>query len=937
MKPTASAGAKSPFPSSPGRPPLSEAVIDPAQPDAHKAHPNSAHDPEATALLRRYLAEIHGFREIGNQALRNLEARLAMLPQDAQEAIAEPNSAAASHPHPGFGSQLIKPSLPHAPAADHQPDPSLTQRLNELSSYLHADLLKESTTSAEPAQPVSQQPMAREPVTAELSRHLEQGPPGARQPQPEADPEHPQPQHKSPSLPVLDRAWFEERFAVLRTSIDRLAEEVPLKRIEALEAQFGQLMERLAARETARDPRPLEESLKALADYLADGKAWQAVSNERIKGVEARIDRLSALVAQSHAAISATAKGLEIVAKGTGENLARATAGIVIARLGEKIERSNPTERLDTLGREVAELARRNPAERLDQLGRDVAELARNTSSERLDQLSREVAHLTVQSRMLTRSTEDRLGQIEIVLKETTRPIVRPAVVPPQAKPERSQHSSRDELESYLNRQPSDLDDDYDSDMIAAAHRAARLADGQSRSAPSRPGPVRYQIPYGEFLPDEDSHTSRAGLIIAMAILLLAGAIMLFLKAKEWTLIESKPTVTLDVGGAPKTAATPKADPAPGKTSAAAASTPALARDAGAVPIVTGSTPAAPPLSAKPLQLWVASKALEPAALAAKPQSPAEPATDNTFREAAVKGDMEAQFSVGQSYLAGADGETNLSGGDRLSKAARWFRRAAEGGHAPSQYRLATLYELGQGVPRNLAEAETWYERAARQGHVKAMHNLAVLATSPNRRSVNYLTAAKWFKEAAAYGLLDSQFNLGVLYQNGLGLPKSSVDAYVWFALAARQRDERAVQKRDEVARMLSPAERQRADGLVRGWTPKPRSEIANRIAPEPPAGTENGHETSAATSVAPASAAVMSAASWNTDIAVLAKGSGVTLMVAEAQRLLKQMGYDPGPIDGVPGPRTQAAIRSFQRRTGLTPTGEISEGLIVKMAFLPL
>lgn len=59
--------------------------------------------------------------------------------------------------------------------------------------------------------------------------------------------------------------------------------------------------------------------------------------------------------------------------------------------------------------------------------------------------------------------------------------------------------------------------------------------------------------------------------------------------------------------------------------------------------------------------------------------------------------------------------------------------------------------------------------------------------------------------------------------------------------------------------------------------------------------------------------------------------------MVLEAQRLLKQRGFDPGPIDGIPGKRTQEAIRSFQRRAGLAATGDVSDALIVKMAFLPL
>lgn len=42
----------------------------------------------------------------------------------------------------------------------------------------------------------------------------------------------------------------------------------------------------------------------------------------------------------------------------------------------------------------------------------------------------------------------------------------------------------------------------------------------------------------------------------------------------------------------------------------------------------------------------------------------------------------------------------------------------------------------------------------------------------------------------------------------------------------------------------------------------------------------------------------------------------------ADMQRALAQLGFDPGPIDGIVGPRTKAAIQAFQRSAGLTPDG---------------
>jgi len=47
-------------------------------------------------------------------------------------------------------------------------------------------------------------------------------------------------------------------------------------------------------------------------------------------------------------------------------------------------------------------------------------------------------------------------------------------------------------------------------------------------------------------------------------------------------------------------------------------------------------------------------------------------------------------------------------------------------------------------------------------------------------------------------------------------------------------------------------------------------------------------------------------------------------------QRILAELGYDPGPADGVMGPRTRAAIRAFQTTVGLPADGRLSNSLAV-------
>jgi len=70
----------------------------------------------------------------------------------------------------------------------------------------------------------------------------------------------------------------------------------------------------------------------------------------------------------------------------------------------------------------------------------------------------------------------------------------------------------------------------------------------------------------------------------------------------------------------------------------------------------------------------------------------------------------------------------------------------------------------------------------------------------------------------------------------------------------------------------------------------------------------------------------------------LLAQGPGVEAAgakaesVREAQVSLRQAGYDPGPVDGVMGPRTQTALASYQRAQGLAATGHLDSETLVRL-----
>ena len=50
------------------------------------------------------------------------------------------------------------------------------------------------------------------------------------------------------------------------------------------------------------------------------------------------------------------------------------------------------------------------------------------------------------------------------------------------------------------------------------------------------------------------------------------------------------------------------------------------------------------------------------------------------------------------------------------------------------------------------------------------------------------------------------------------------------------------------------------------------------------------------------------------------------------AQQALQAKGFNPGPIDGVYGPRTEAAVRDFQKAEGLKATGKMDADTRAKL-----
>jgi peptidoglycan hydrolase-like protein with peptidoglycan-binding domain len=57
---------------------------------------------------------------------------------------------------------------------------------------------------------------------------------------------------------------------------------------------------------------------------------------------------------------------------------------------------------------------------------------------------------------------------------------------------------------------------------------------------------------------------------------------------------------------------------------------------------------------------------------------------------------------------------------------------------------------------------------------------------------------------------------------------------------------------------------------------------------------------------------------------------------VERAQKALKEMGHDPGPVDGVMGAQTSAALKAYQKKHGLEVSGQLDAATAAKLGGEP-
>jgi peptidoglycan hydrolase-like protein with peptidoglycan-binding domain len=159
----------------------------------------------------------------------------------------------------------------------------------------------------------------------------------------------------------------------------------------------------------------------------------------------------------------------------------------------------------------------------------------------------------------------------------------------------------------------------------------------------------------------------------------------------------------------------------------------------------------------------------------------------------------------------------------------------------------------------------------------------------------DYGTALKEFKLLAEQGNADAMFILGYMCASGKGVIQDYTQAHAWFNLSAAHGNEKGGASRDKIAEVMTPQQIAEAQKLAREW--QLASTIKSQSAEEPPSSD----------STSP-------------------KGGELIRLIQEN---LSELGFDPGPADGIMGSKTRWAIRDYQKQAGLKVDGEPSQDLL--------
>lgn len=178
---------------------------------------------------------------------------------------------------------------------------------------------------------------------------------------------------------------------------------------------------------------------------------------------------------------------------------------------------------------------------------------------------------------------------------------------------------------------------------------------------------------------------------------------------------------------------------------------------------------------------------------------------------------MVAAGPAGADVKAGVDA---WSRGDYKTAVEQW-RPAAIAGDADAQFNLGQAYKLGRGVPLDPALAESWFRKAAIQGHLQAGDNYGLALFQANKKT----EAVSWLEKSVARGEPRAQLVLGTMLFNGDGVTRDYPRAYALMTRATASGLQSASQTLAQMDQYISPADRERGTALAAQYAGQEKTE----------------------------------------------------------------------------------------------------------------
>ena len=157
------------------------------------------------------------------------------------------------------------------------------------------------------------------------------------------------------------------------------------------------------------------------------------------------------------------------------------------------------------------------------------------------------------------------------------------------------------------------------------------------------------------------------------------------------------------------------------------------------------------------------------------------------FRRAGDQGHIFAQIRIGNLLLLWVDED----GSD--SEAFGWFLKASKLGDPGSQWQIGQMYEDGVGVTRDIEKAAHWYLKAA-EGDGNFWNKPF------NREAMYEVAIATSIPQNALFVISESAFKIAKMYDRGEGLPRSDSNALKYYKLAAKYCSSVKIKAQKEIA-----------------------------------------------------------------------------------------------------------------------------------------